>query len=96
MKKRILNKLNVLLGMLSFGLAGCHTCRKPVETLYGPPVMAKKYGPPPEVVEKYGVPSELLDEPIDEEPVPEEPTIEEPPVTSEPILKPKYGVPYPN
>ena len=82
MKKRFLNKLNVFLGMLSLGLAGCHTVKQPVQCLYGPPPEPKKYGPPPEVVEKYGIPPELLDEPIDEGQIPEEP-------------KPKYGVPTP-
>ena len=65
MRKRFLTRMNVVLGALSLGLAGCGSCKKasaPQE-----PQEPRKYGPPTEVevIEKYGI-LPYVDEPRDE------------------------------
>ena len=66
MKKKFLTRMNVVLGALSLGLAGCGSCKKAATSDDGPRV-PRKYGVPEEVIveEKYGIPP-YLDEPIDE------------------------------
>ena len=85
MRKKFLNHINILLGALSLGLAGCHSSKQQV-VLYGPPPMEEKYGIP-EVVALYGVVEPTPEEDADTtfmEVRPQEP----------PILC-KYGVPAP-
>ena len=56
MKKRFLQSINLLLGIVSMTLAGCHT-HKNVATQEVPRPMLKYGVPPAEVRAMYGVPS---------------------------------------
>ena len=97
MKKKILHYINILLGVASMALAGCHTKQAMVaepEELRP----ALKYGVPPEVVELYGIPS-----PEAEEPDTIAPPQQEPPIMCKygipappPEVRPLYGVPVPD
>jgi hypothetical protein len=87
MRKRILAKINLLLGAVSLSLAGCHTTSKaPAPVKYGPFNEPKKYGPPVEVVR---APEE--EAPIEEPPAPPA-SPQFIPQQEEPVVC-KYGVP---
>ncbi|MBQ2540556.1 MAG: hypothetical protein II551_02795 [Paludibacteraceae bacterium] len=78
MKKSFLMRVNVLLGLLSFALVGCHCGKKAAETSAPERPEPRKYGPPAEMR------VDLPDEPVPvQDSVPKRP---EP----EPC---KYGVP---
>lgn len=92
MKKRVLTRLNIVLGTLSLLLAGCHTSKKVTQDGTPPPLL--KYGIPPEVRAMYGVPTpdmpaDTLAAPADTVVMPQKPVR---PKDREPILV-KYGVP---
>ena len=55
MKKTFLNKMNVLLGLASLLLAGCHSTKNVAKDEATPRPMLK-YGVPSEVIAMYGVP----------------------------------------
>ena len=97
MKKRFLTRLNVILGIMSLGLAGCHSTKKAAAPEASAEPMVK-YGVP-EVVALYGVPVEGVDFPAppqqmpapassDTLPAPEKREQPEQPMT-------KYGIPNP-
>lgn len=74
MRKKFLNKMNLLLGAVSLGLAGCHSA-KPAASENGMP-SAKKYGPPPteeKIMLMYGAPVD--DFPVEKDTVPTPPPV---------------------
>ena len=89
MKKKLLNRINIVLGAVSISLAGCHVSKQAVsgsDSSMGP----KKYGPPADAIRlMYGVPVEEL-MPVDTLMPP--PAPEPTPVPDEPVVC-KYGVP---
>ena len=90
MKKKFLNGINIMLGAMSIGLAGCHVSKQAAsvsESSMGP----KKYGPPSNVVRPmYGVP---VTEPLSQDTVSTPAPSPQPvPVPDEPVVC-KYGVP---
>ncbi len=90
MKKKFLNGINIMLGAMSIGLAGCHVSKQAAsvsESSMGP----KKYGPPSDVVRPmYGVP---VTEPLSQDTVSTPAPSPQPvPVPDEPVVC-KYGVP---
>ena len=60
MKKKILQTINILLGVLSLTLAGCHA-KQAVVTEQEELRPALKYGVPPEVVALYGVRTPVIE-----------------------------------
>ena len=53
MRKRFLNRMNIMLGAMSLTLAGCHSSKQAVTD--GTPMQMVKYGVPAEVIAMYGV-----------------------------------------
>lgn len=96
MKKRFLNRMNIMLGAVSLTLAGCHSSKQAVTD--GTPPQMFKYGVPAEVIALYGVQMpedyvlpEQQPAPADTTAAPE-PTIEPRPGDPE-IIVTKYGIP---
>jgi len=89
MKKRFLQSINLLLGIVSMTLAGCHT-HKNVATQEVPRPMLKYGVPPAEVRAMYGVPSPEVEQQIE----PQAPdTVPELKTDSVPQVICLYGVP---
>ena len=94
MKKRFLHYMNILLGVASMTLAGCHTKQAMVaeqEELRP----ALKYGVPPEVVALYGIQTPIVTEPDTVAPTQEPPIMCKYGIPAPPEIKPLYGVPVP-
>ena len=71
MKKRFLHSVNILLGIASMALAGCHTKQVAVAEQESAPRPMLKYGVPSEVRAMYGVPSPVVEQ--DTVPAPKDP-----------------------
>ena len=91
MRKKFLNRMNVLLGAVSLTLAGCHSTKQAAQNPEQMPML--KYGVPAEVIALYGV------QLPDDYPVPEAPadtmatdTVAPKPEEQEIIIT-KYGIP---
>lgn len=96
MKKKFLNRMNIMLGAVSLTLAGCHSSKQAATDSTSRPML--KYGVPAEVIDMYGVPmpEECV---IPEVPPTQEDTTAAPEPTIEPkpgdheIIVTKYGIP---
>ena len=96
MRKRFLNRMNIMLGAVSLTLAGCHTSKQAVPEREPQPML--KYGVPAEVIALYGV--QLPDDyEIPEVPTVPADTTATPDSTATPkpedseIIITKYGIP---
>ena len=96
---KILQRINILLGVISLALAGCHTKQAAVadsEVARQP----LKYGCPPEVVALYGARTPVLEVPEEELQQDTASTTTDtvvlvPPREEKPPIMCKYGVPFP-
>jgi hypothetical protein len=94
MRKRFLNRMNVLLGAVSLTLAGCHSSKQAVPEATPRPML--KYGVPAEVIALYGV---QLPENYEIPEVPKEPADSTavdtvaPKSEEQEIIVTKYGIP---
>lgn len=96
MKKRFLNRMNIMLGAVAMTLAGCHSSKQVVQNPEQMPML--KYGVPPEVIALYGVqiPDDYV---VPEVPPTPQDTTATPDTVSAPkpeeheIIVTKYGIP---
>ena len=94
MRKTFRSWINIVLGVLSLSLAGCHT-KQAVVAEQEERRPALKHGVPPEVVELYGVPAPIAEEPDTVAPPEEPPILCKYGIPAPPEVKPLYGVPMP-
>ena len=93
MKRKILTRVNVILGAVSMVLAGCHSGKKAAQNT--PPRPMLKYGVPTEVRAMYGVPADVL-APVDSTAAPKDTVAvpeEKPARPRDREILVKYGVP---
>lgn len=92
MKKHFLNRINLVLGVCSLALAGCHSSKQVAGPDRSRPMM--KYGVPKEIIAMYGVqmPEDTVVTAPDTTALPQ--PLPQPEQPAEPVMT-KYGIPYP-